>query len=936
MRAFERRQRLRALEILERRELLAADFVLQLFHVADQEAAAAAVQDAPRFSAVLNALRQQDLDSDGVDGFANTLTLSSGDAYIPGVFLDGSIGAFGGRGRGDILIQNELGIQAIAFGNHEFDLGTGLVRDLLSPAVGYAGAQFPYLSANLNFAPDANLASLVTPDGQSADLIPGKITKSIVIDLNGEPIGIVGATTPTLRTISSPGNVGVTPSPFGGTPTDAEIEALAAIIQQSVDALLAANPGMDKVILLAHMQQISIEQRLAEKLTDVDIIVAGGSNTRLFDSNDRPRAGDSGQGVYPIVKTDAEGKPVAVVNTDGSYKYVGRLVIDFENGNILPESYDPLVSGAYPTDDQGVIEVGGQNLVDPEIAAIAEAIGEQIAAVEGNVFGVTDVFLNGNRSGGGTDGVRNQETNLGNLTADANLALAKQFDPSAVISLKNGGGIRASIGRTVVPPGGTSFERLPPEEIPGVRPLGGISQPAIQSTLSFNNGLSLITVTAAELVTLLEYGIAATDNTPTSAQGRFPQVGGISLGFDLTRSPGSRIQSLVILNEAGEIQDVVVRGGQLVGDTARTFRMVTLDFLANGGDGYPFGSLSNPDRIDLKLGETDPRTGVALFAVDGSEQDALAEYLAATFPVSDPTRAFAAADVPPELDTRLQNLNFRDDGVLEQSIEVQISGPALAVPGQPVQFTISTPVAGQFLYEIDFEGDGIVDLSTTSSQPVVVDHIYESTGENLLTVQLTEVGVPAGSDPLIGTASLDVTVAQIALIDGSLYVGGTGGRDEIRYRQSRTNPANVYVTVNDERFGPFAVTGFLVAFGQDGDDRISIQPRSSLPAVFLGGAGNDLLFGGRGNDYLDGGDGRDRIHGGHGDDVLIGGLGRDTLIGDDGDDVLAGGADEDTMVGGEGRDHFYANLTDDRLAFNRRQDSLFGDDEFFADLFWPL
>ena len=68
-----------------------ADFTLQLFHAADQEAAVPALDDAPRFSAVLNALQSQDIDGDGVEGFANTLVLSSGDAYIPGLFFSASL-----------------------------------------------------------------------------------------------------------------------------------------------------------------------------------------------------------------------------------------------------------------------------------------------------------------------------------------------------------------------------------------------------------------------------------------------------------------------------------------------------------------------------------------------------------------------------------------------------------------------------------------------------------------------------------------------------------------------------------------------------------------------------------------------------------------------------------------------------------------------------
>ena len=65
-------------------------FTLQLLHTADQEAGIPALEDAPNFSAVLDALKNEDADGDGNADFENTLLLSSGDAYIPGLFLDAS------------------------------------------------------------------------------------------------------------------------------------------------------------------------------------------------------------------------------------------------------------------------------------------------------------------------------------------------------------------------------------------------------------------------------------------------------------------------------------------------------------------------------------------------------------------------------------------------------------------------------------------------------------------------------------------------------------------------------------------------------------------------------------------------------------------------------------------------------------------------------
>jgi 2',3'-cyclic-nucleotide 2'-phosphodiesterase (5'-nucleotidase family) len=668
------------------------DYTLELLHAADQEAGAAAVQDAPRFSAVLNALREQDLGDDGQPD--NTITLSSGDAFIPGLFFDASEAVYGSPGIADIQIQNELGFQAIAFGNHEFDFGTGTLAGLISGdapgsilGADFGGANFPYLAANLDYSTDANLAPLAVSGTGSPQA--NTVTSSVVIDVNGEPIGVVGAVTPTLASISSPGSVGISPSPFDANPTDAQLDALAAVIQAEVDALLAANSDMDKVILLAHQQQITIEMALASRLRNVDIIVGGGSNTRFFDSNDRPRAGDSNQGVYPQEMTDADGNPILLVNTDGSYKYVGRLVIGFDaSGRILPSTYDPVVSGAYATDAQGVADLGAEGLVDPEIQAIADAIEDQIIATESNVFGISDVFLNGNRSGVPTptdpDGVRTQETNLGNLTADANLAIARQFDRKVQVAIKNGGGIRASIGQTIVPPGGTAPVRLPNEPVfdsdgNQIKPAGGISQNDIQTTLAFNNGLTLLTLTRRELVELLEHGVGAIPDV----SGRFPQVAGVRFSYDPSRPAGDRIRNAVLLNKKGRVASVLVRNGRLIRRKPFLIRVVTLDFLAaprfdddgnfiGGGDGYPFpntnldpsaGEVGNRFQVfrvnQVQLEQEGVQTGVATFADDGTEQDALAEYLNANFL----SRPFGEADLGRDSDERIQNLEFRRDTV---------------------------------------------------------------------------------------------------------------------------------------------------------------------------------------------------------------------------------------------------------------------------------
>lgn len=669
------------IEVLDRNDT----FTLNLLHFTDQEAGAAAVVDAPNLSAVLNALRDEDVGADAM------LTLSSGDAFIPGLFYDASADVFGSSGIADIQIQNELGVQAVTLGNHEFDFGTAELAGLISgdaagdfsalsgtalDGLDFTGTLFPYLSTNLDFSTDANLSPLAVEGGQAPQ--GNAVTSSTVIEQDGELFGVIGATTPTLASISSLGDVGIAPLWQGPMPTDMELDALAAEIQAEVDALLAANPTMDKVIVLAHMQQIEIEFALAERLEDVDIIVAGGSNTRLFDENDRPRDGDSDQGGYPAFIENAGGTTTAVVNTDGSYQYVGRLVIDFDAyGNVIADSYDPNVSGAFATDEQGVTDLDAEGLIDPEIQAIADAIQEQILETEGNVFGISNVFLNGNRSGSGEpsdpDGVRTQETNLGNLTADANLEYANdvQSEVDVWVSIKNGGGIRASIGQTVVPPGGTEPIRTVNEEILDadgtvVRPEGGISQNNIQTTLAFNNDLVVGELSASEIVALLEHGIGALPNVA----GQFIQVAGIEFSFDPDAPVGSRIDDAAFVDpDTGEMRAVLVDDGEIV-NPGQEYGVVTLGFLAaprfdeggnfiGGGDGYPF-----PESFDfVSLEEEGIKTGGATFADNGTEQDALAEYLLNNHATE--ATAFDMVDTGPDQDQRIVDLVSNPGGGAE-------------------------------------------------------------------------------------------------------------------------------------------------------------------------------------------------------------------------------------------------------------------------------
>jgi 2',3'-cyclic-nucleotide 2'-phosphodiesterase (5'-nucleotidase family) len=162
------------------------------------------------------------------------------------------------------------------------------------------------------------------------------------------------------------------------------------------------------------------------------------------------------------------------------------------------------------------------------IAQIRDAIRAVLRSKDGNVFGKTDVFLEGRRAL-----VRNEETNFGNLSADANLWYARLLDTGVQISLKNGGGIRSEIGEVVAVPGSIAAATLTaPKANPDAnRQAGQISQLAVETALKFNNKLWVFDVTAIQLKSLLEHGVAQ-----LGSQGRFPQVAGMAFSYDASRT----------------------------------------------------------------------------------------------------------------------------------------------------------------------------------------------------------------------------------------------------------------------------------------------------------------------------------------------------------------------------------------------------------------
>jgi 2',3'-cyclic-nucleotide 2'-phosphodiesterase (5'-nucleotidase family) len=1013
-----------------------ATFTLQILHGSDFEAGLLASGRARQFAAIVDRLE---------DALPNSITLSGGDNFIPGPFAaagtDPSVipvlrafyarqlgvdaanltGLFGNTPpffSADIALLNAIGIQASVLGNHDFDLGTNPLNAVVDFAAGTSGttlgritnigAQFPYLSANLDFSADTNIRAIVTQtlreastyvttaadvaDNQAVanEAADAQIAPWTTIVEGGQTIGILGVTTQILAAISSPGLTRVLdPAGDGGRDNMAE---LASILQPLVDQMQAQ--GINKIVLLSHLQQYANELALAPLLRGVDVIVSAGSHALFDNPGGFPlRPGETPVEGYPVFRTGADGNPVAIVSSTGEYAHVGRLVVTFDaNGVLIPDTdgpggvgiggVDPSVSGAIATTDANVATIwGSDNPYAPgtrgfEAQAITNAVSAVLFAKDGNLFGRTDVFLEGRRNE-----VRSEETNLGNLTADANLFVARQADSGVSVSIKNGGGIRAEIGAIVGQP---IPEELPPLANPGAgKPAGAVSQLDIENSLRFNNSLTILAVTAANLERIVEHAVAAW--TPTATPGQFGQFGGLAFSFDPSRvsqvitqtgpandptgasvtREGERVRNLVVTDGDGNAVDTLVRDGVFQGDPNRVIEVVTLNFLAGngspgqrflGGDSYPFPLFTIPGtRVDL-LNSPLLGDGAAGFAAKGSEQDALAEFLLARH--GTPATAFDVADTTPLGDLRIQNLNFRADTVGNPFVRVEGPGGEAS----SVQ-TVALPAGGAQQFALAGTGAAETFLVPAAAGNIQIDaggggdRVFAAGGNDLLRGNDgdDEIAAGAGNDTVGGGAGDDLLQGNA----GADILLGEAGRDELQGGDGDdtlyggAGPDLMQGGIGNDTYQVDHLGDVVEETAGEGTDSVVVlingwTAADAIENTFLFGSAT-LLFGSGGGDVLVanqtlgsrlfGNSGGDQLWGGAGNDELQGGAGRDVLRALAGNDTLNGGAGDDQLVGGEGADLFVFDAPgwgrDEVFDFNRAEGDridLRGSGYVFADL----
>jgi 5'-nucleotidase len=465
------------------------------------------------------------------------ITLSSGDNFLAGPEFNASLEK--GVPLYDSILVSLIRYDALALGNHEFDFGPDILEDFISGIWGRA----KFLSANLDFSNEPGLQALADD---------GRIAKSTIVREGGERIGVVGATTENLPFISSPRNV--------------IVNAVAPAVQAEIDKL--THRGVNKIVLISQLQSVNEDLTLLLQLKGVDIAIAGGGDEVLANPGDLLVPGDEEEifGPYPLEGEDAEGNFIPVVTTSGNYKYLGRLVVAFNKRGKVVE-IDRNLSGP-------IRVAGGDNpdAVFPALLVqkfVVEPVEDALAELDTTVVGNSEVALDGRRSQ-----VRTVETNLGNLIADSQFWQATQVAsdfgaPLPDVALQNGGGIRND----------------------DFRGPGEITELDTFDILPFGNFVTIVPeIPPEQFKEILENAVSRVEFT----DGRFAQISGFTMEFDPDLLPqllddngnvtqeGQRVLSVKLADDTFIVED-----GDVVG-SAPSVNIAIVDFLARGGDQYPF------------------------------------------------------------------------------------------------------------------------------------------------------------------------------------------------------------------------------------------------------------------------------------------------------------------------------------------------------------
>ena len=398
------------------------------------------------------------------------------------------------NGESIVKIMNAAGYDFVIPGNHEFDYGMEQFLKLVSQM------KCGYYCANLI---DIKTRKLVLP--------PYKI-----LELGNKKAAFIGTTTPQTLTSSTPKYFQDKNGKFiyGFLEDDSGLKLYKAL-QEAADK--ARKEGADYVFLVGHLGTNGALPKwssgaIAANTFNIDAVIDGHSHEEY---------------VPPHKVSNAIGKDVLVVQAGTKLQALGQLVIH-EDGTLSSTLIKTLPAA------------------DPKVAALVAGENKRFESILNQPVGEAMVTLTSDDLATGKRRVRNGETNLGDLVADA-----YRFVLDTDVSIVNGGSIRKTIK-----PGVFSYNDL-------------------LEALPFVNMCTVVEATGQQIIDALEVGVV---NYPEESGG-FLHVSGMTYTID------SSVPSGVLKDVKGNF--VEVRGQRRVKDVMINGQPVDLKKIYKvGGTSY--------------------------------------------------------------------------------------------------------------------------------------------------------------------------------------------------------------------------------------------------------------------------------------------------------------------------------------------------------------
>lgn len=304
--------------------------------------------------------------------------------------------------KGDVEypLQNMLGVDIAILGNHEFDNGLQVFAD------NERKLKAERLSANYDFT------------GTPAD---GLFKPYAIKKVAGKKIGFIGINI-------DPESI-ITRANYEGMGFKNVIETA-----NSTAAFLKDKKKCDLVVAVTHIgypkgNDKTTDPELARASKDIDIIIGGHSHT-LIDPNN-PSS-------YPSIVENAEGRPVLIVQTGKSGKYLGQIRVNLDSlKNSTPADFDYsliAVTDRFP-----------EERLDPKIMKFIQPFTDSLENVKRDVIGfASQDLINEGRTGV----FPNWTADFGSWYGDLVLDSLRRIDssvPRLDFAIMNVGGIRNPI-----------------------------------------------------------------------------------------------------------------------------------------------------------------------------------------------------------------------------------------------------------------------------------------------------------------------------------------------------------------------------------------------------------------------------------------------------------------------------------------------------------